>query len=229
MPATALIPARGGSRRITRKNVKEFRGVPAVARVIRTLEQSSIFERIVVSTDDEEVAAIAQDAGAEIPGLRPAGLSGDTTPTIDVVRHAIAHWLSDCDRAAALWVVYPTAVLLSVKALLAAEGSFVQSDSDFLIPVVRYPHPVERRLRLSEDGFLVPDEPAGIASRSQDLPLAFHDAGQFYIGSIASWQRFSPLATGRNIPFEMDADTAVDIDEPEHWLRAERLARLLED
>jgi N-acylneuraminate cytidylyltransferase len=229
MAATALIPARGGSRRIPRKNVKEFLGVPAVARVIRTLEQSSIFDRTVVSTDDDEVASVAENAGAEIPGVRPAGLSGDTTPTIDVVRHAITQWLSDCGPATTLWVVYPTAVLLSVETLLAAEASFVQSEADFLIPVLRYPHPVERRLRLSEDGCLVPDEPASIASRSQDLPAAFHDSGQFYIGSIASWQRFSPLSTGRSIPFEMDPDSAVDIDEPEHWLRAERLVRLLED
>jgi N-acylneuraminate cytidylyltransferase len=228
MSAIAVIPARGGSRRIPRKNLKEFRGIPAVQRVVEILYESGIFGRIVVSTDDEEVAALARESGAEIPGMRPGDLADDYSPTIDVVRHVIDQWLGESSSQVALWAVYPTALLLSVHSLIAAKELFERSETDFLIPVLRYPHPVERRLRISQDGLLLPDEPASVTSRSQDLPPAFHDAGQFYVGSISSWQRFSPLTSGRNLPFEMPPHSAVDIDEPQHWLWAERLAELLE-
>jgi pseudaminic acid cytidylyltransferase len=116
----ALVPARGGSRRIPRKNLKEFLGVPAIARVIATLQQSGIFDRIVVSTDDQEIADVARDAGADVPGRRPDDLADDHATTVDVVRHAIATWLGDVEVSARLWTVYPTAVLLTRETLRAA-------------------------------------------------------------------------------------------------------------
>lgn len=223
----ALVPARGGSRRIPRKNLKNFLGVPAIARVIATLQQSGIFDRIVVSTDDQEISGVARHAGADVPGPRPDDLADDHATTAEVIRHAIDAWLGDLEADARLWAVYPTAVLLTCETLGAARAMFEAAGPDFLIPVLRYAHPVERRLRAAAGGLLIPDEPLALRARSQDLEPAFHDSGQFYVGTIHAWQQFTPLASGRNLAFELPAGSAVDIDEPAHWELAERLA--LED
>lgn len=225
--AVALIPARGGSRRIPRKNVRPFLGVPAIKRVINTVVASGIVDRIVVSTDDHEVASIARDAGAEVPSLRPPELADDHTTTLAVVQHAIETWFSELEPSDHILVVYPTALLLTPDSLREASHRFAGSDADFLVPVLRYPHPVERRLRIDEAGRLRPDEPGHVATRSQDLDPAYHDSGQFYIGLLAAWKDdLSPLAEGRAIAWELAADDAVDIDEPADWARAERLAQL---
>lgn len=223
--AVALIPARGGSRRVPRKNIRPFLGVPAIARVISTLERAEIFNRIVVSTDDPEIAEVSRDSGADVPGYRPAVLSDDYATTVDVVRHAIGAWLFDLNFGTPLWAVYPTALLLRSETLVSAGESFVRTRPDFLVPVLRYPHPVERRFRITSEGVLAADEPAALLARSQDLQPAFHDAGQFYIGTVRAWTEFAPLVTGRNLPFELPAGSAVDVDEPGHWDLAESLAR----
>jgi N-acylneuraminate cytidylyltransferase len=224
----ALIPARGGSKRIPRKNVRPFLGVPAVSRVIEALLGSGAVGRVIVSTDDDEVARFAVTAGAEVPGRRPPELADDYATTMQVVRHAATSWLADVDPKSPLMVIYPTAVLVTSEMIREATECFLKSDVDFLIPVLRYPHPVERRLRIDKSGLLIADEPEKLASRSQDLGPAFHDAGQFYIGRIFAWNDAnlpSPLGSGRALAWEMSTDHAVDIDEPEHWARAEHLAR----
>ena len=223
--AVALIPARGGSRRVPRKNIRPFLGVPAIARVISTLGHSDIFDRILVSTDDPEIAEVSRDAGADVPGYRPAALSDDHATTVDVVRHAIGAWLSDLDEGTPLWTVYPTALLVGSETLVAAGESFVRARPDFLVPVLRYPHPVERRLRITSDGVIAADEPAALLARSQDLEAAFHDAGQFYVGTVRAWKELAPLVSGRSLAFELPAGSAVDVDEPGHWNLAESLAR----
>ncbi len=223
----ALIPARGGSRRIPRKNVRPFLGVPAIARVIDTILAAEVAERIIVSTDDEEVAAIATEHGAEVPGLRPVALADDQTSTLAVVHHAIAAWMSHLEPSDGLLVAYPTAVLLTPGLLQDAAERFDREEAEFLIPVLRYPHPVERRLRIDRSGCLRPDEPQHLASRTQDLEPAYHDAGQFYLGRRSAWQEeASPLAEGRALAWELPGGCAVDIDEPADWDRAEELARL---
>jgi pseudaminic acid cytidylyltransferase len=228
MSSTALIPARGGSRRIPRKNLKALLGIPAIGRVIAVLQQSGIFDEIVVSTEDDEIAEVARAAGAVLPGRRPVGLADDHATTVDVVRHAMSEWLRPSEFTDALWVVYPTAVLLTPRTLLAAKETFDASRMDFLVPVLRYAHPVERRMRRTAEGYLAADDPVALGIRSQDLQPAYHDAGQFYVGTFGAWATLSPLASGRNLGFEVPADEAIDIDEPEHWERAERLARMRE-
>jgi pseudaminic acid cytidylyltransferase len=223
----ALVPARGGSKRIPRKNVRPFLGTPAVVRTIRTILASGVVDRVIVSTDDVEIAQLAREAGAEVPDLRPDELADDHSSTVAVVRHAISAWMNGTDPAAPLLVVYPTAVLLTHELIERAADRFIGSDADFLIPVLRYPHPVERRLRISDVGLLVADEPQHLSSRTQDLEPAFHDAGQFYIGRLRAWMdadNTSPLASGRALAWELPPELAVDIDEPEHWARAEQLA-----
>ncbi len=223
----ALVPARGGSKRIPRKNVRPFLGTPAIVRTIGTALASGLVGRIIVSTDDEEVAQLARDAGADVPGKRPAELADDHASTVAVVRHAISAWMGEVDRDTPLIVVYPTAVLLTADVIKDAAERFIESDADFLIPVLRYPHPVERRLRINVSGLLVADEPHQLSARTQDLQPAFHDAGQFYIGRVHAWVNTaiaSPLSSCRALAWELSPELAVDIDEPEHWRRAEQLA-----
>lgn len=225
----ALVPARGGSRRIPRKNLRPFLGVPAIQRTITTVRESAVADRVIVSTDDDEIAVLSRDAGADVPGIRPAGLADDHATTIEVVRHAILEWLADSERDAVLWVVYPAALLLRPGDLKEARTRFLETGSSFLVPVLRFPHPVERRLRLGSDGVLRADCPEEVGTRTQDLKPAFHDSGQFYVGRISSWLESSPLADPRSVGMELAADRVVDIDEPEDWERAELLARLARD
>lgn len=225
----ALIPARGGSRRIPRKNARPFLGVPAIQRTIATVSGSGVVDRIIVSTDDDEIAGLARDVGAEVPGPRPADLADDHATTLAVVRHAITAWFATVDPATPLWVVYPAALLLRTEDLRRAQDIMERAEAAFLVPVLRYPHPVERRLRIGQDGRLWADDPGHLSTRTQDLEPAFHDAGQFYVGCIASWLESSPLEHERTVGMEFAADRAVDIDEPEDWERAERLAALASD
>lgn len=227
--SVALIPARGGSRRIPRKNVRRFLGVPAIQRTIATVRESGVADRIIVSTDDDEIAALSRDAGAAVPGPRPAALADEHATTIAVVRHAIDEWLVDCNRDSVLWVVYPAALLLRPGDLKGAQTRFEETGRWFLVPLLRYPHPVERRLRIGPDGMIRADHPEDLATRTQDLEPAFHDSGQFYIGRIAAWLESTPLADPRSVGMELAADRAVDIDWPEDWERAELLAELSRD
>jgi N-acylneuraminate cytidylyltransferase len=226
MTSIALIPARGGSRRIPRKNVRPFLGVPAIQRTIRTVRESGVVRRIIVSTDDDEIAALAREAGAEVPGPRPADLADEHAATLAVVRHAIIAWLGGVDASTPLWVVYPAALLLEADDLRNAQTRLQQTAAPFLVPVLRYPHPVERRLRIGDRGLLRADQPEHLTSRTQELEPAFHDAGQFYVGRIASWLESSPLADQSSVGMELSNFRAVDIDEPADWKRAELLAEL---
>lgn len=226
MTGVALIPARGGSRRVPRKNLRPFLGIPAIERVITTIADSGIVERTVVSTDDAEIAHIARAAGAEVPGVRPPSLADDHTPTIDVVRHAIDTWFSGIDPETPLWVIYPTALLLRPETLREADARFRAADADFLLSMLRYPHPIERRLLIEASGLVRPVDPSRMAARTQDLTPSFHDAGQFYIGRIAAWRTSSPLESLRAVGSELPAHAAVDIDGPDDWVRAELLAQV---
>ncbi len=223
----ALVPARGGSKRIPRKNVRSFLGTPAIVRTISTVLASGLVGRVVVSTDDTEIAQLAEGAGACVLGLRPPELADDHASTVAVVRHAISSWMGKLNHDTPLIVVYPTAVLLTDAVIKAAAERFIESGVDFLVPVLRYPHPVERRLRINASGLLVADEPQQLSARTQDLEPAFHDAGQFYIGRVRAWSdtgNASPLNSGRALAWELPSELAIDIDEPEHWARAEGIA-----
>lgn len=219
-----LIPARGGSRRLPRKNVRPFLGVPAIQRVIRTLQDAGVFDRIIVSTDDGEIAQLAKEAHAEVPGRRPARLADDHTTTISVVRHAIEAWMTSGTPDEPLWVIYPTALLLPAQALQAANERYLELSPEFLYSVLRYRHPIERRLILDPRGRVRSVQPEHAGTRTQDLVATFHDAGQFYVGSMHSWRSGDPLSSDDAVGFELPRDSVVDIDEPADWAHAEALA-----
>lgn len=222
----AVIPARGGSRRIPRKNLRPFLGRPIIARVIATARASELFDAIIVSTDDEEIAAVAREAGAGTPFMRPASLADELTGTYEVLRHAV-DWLDAAGRSPdAICCLYPTAVFVTADDLRAACAMLDKQETDCVFAAVPYAHPVQRALIDAGDGRMCPAYPEDFARRTQDLPQAWHDAGQFY------WLRATRLGSDLGasldhaLPFRMARHRVQDIDTPEDWEHAERLYRI---
>jgi N-acylneuraminate cytidylyltransferase len=216
----AIIPARGGSKRIARKNLKPFDGVPMIVRSIRTALDSGLFERVVVSTDDEEIAQLARAHGADVPFLRPADLSDDFTGTAAVIVHALQQ-LPDFDYACC---VYATAPLLQVRYLRQGFDLLEQhADKSFAFSVSNFGFPIQRALTLDGQGALTALYPEFRNTRSQDLPEAFQDAGQFYWGRSEAWLRGEVLFSPASLPVILPRHLVQDIDTPEDWTRAEYL------
>lgn len=223
MKVVGLIPARGGSQRIPRKNVKSFAGRPAISRVAEAMEESGVFSEIAVSTDVEEIAQIA-GARADVHWVpRPADLSDSLTGVRPVIQHAVTVLgLADED---VLGVFYATAVLLTKEDVRESYEMFVEVESDFLLSAATYPGPIERALELTPEGFLQAKFPESQGARSQDLPDSYRDLGQFYWGTVAAWKTTTPVAMARSAPFIIDSTRAIDIDTPADWDQAEVVYR----
>jgi len=216
----AIIPARGGSKRIPRKNLKPFDGVPMIARSIRTALDSGLFDQVVVSTDDEEIAELAQAHGAQVPFLRPAELADDFTGTAAVIVHALQQ-LPHFDYACC---VYATAPLLQARFLRQGFELLEQHpDKSFAFSVTDFGFPVQRALTLDGQGALTALYPEFRNTRSQDLPAAFQDAGQFYWGRSEAWLRGEILYSPASLPVILPRHLVQDIDTAEDWKRAEYL------
>jgi N-acylneuraminate cytidylyltransferase len=216
----AIIPARGGSKRIPRKNLLPFDGVPMIVRSIRTALDSGLFDQVVVSTDDAEIAEVARAHGAQVPFLRPAALADDFTGTAAVIVHALQQ-LPAFDYACC---VYATAPLLQVRYL--REGFELlqrHSDKSFAFSVCDFGFPVQRALTLDGQGALTALYPEFRNTRSQDLPEAFQDAGQFYWGRSEAWLRGEVLYSPASLPVILPRYLVQDIDTPQDWKRAEYL------
>lgn len=224
----AVIPARGGSKRIPRKNIRPFAGRPMIAYAIEAARASGVFGRIVVSTDDAEIAAAARAAGAEVPFVRPGHLADDMTPTVPVVVHALKACEQDGHLFRHVCCIYPGVPLLEPGDLVNALAILEKSRASYVFPVVAFPSPIQRALRRLADGSTQPFHPEHASTRTQDLEPAYHDAGQFYWGRTQAWR------AGLNI--HQNATTlvlpewrCVDIDTPDDWHRAEALYRALRD
>jgi N-acylneuraminate cytidylyltransferase len=216
----AIIPARGGSKRIPRKNLAPFDGVPMIVRSIRTVLDSGLFDQVVVSTDDAEISEVARAHGAQVPFMRPAALADDFTGTAAVIVHALQQ-LPAFDFACC---VYATAPLLQVRYL--REGFELlerHSDKSFAFSVCDFGFPVQRALTLDGQGALTALYPEFRNTRSQDLPEAFQDAGQFYWGRSAAWLRGEVLYSPASLPVILPRHLVQDIDTPQDWKRAEYL------
>ncbi len=218
----AVIPARGGSKRIPRKNVRPFAGLPLIAHAIRTARASGLFDHVVVSTDDDEIAEIARRAGAELPFVRPAELADDHTGTVPVVGHAIGACRALGWRVEQVCCIYPAVPLLPVAVLAEALALLASGDSDYVFPVLAFRSPIQRALRRGDDGRTQPFYPESTQTRTQDLPPAFHDAGQFYWGRAQAWLDGLSLH-GNARTLVLPDDSVVDIDTPDDWARAEAL------
>jgi pseudaminic acid cytidylyltransferase len=220
----AIIPARGGSKRIPRKNIRDFAGRPMIGYAIGAARESGVFYRIVVSTDDAEIAATAREQGADVPFMRPPELSNDTAGTVPVIQHAMQ--ALQCPADAQVCCIYPGVPLLQAKVLREALDLLQTGGGDFVFPVLEFPSPVQRALVRDADGSTRSMFPEHADTRTQDLTPAYHDAGQFYWGSAAAWlSGRSPHLGARTLVLPSWA--AVDIDTPDDWSRAEALFRAL--
>ena len=220
----AVIPARGGSKRIPGKNVRPFCGRPIIAYSIQAALESGAFERVVVSTDDEEIARVAREHGAEVPFVRPAELSDDHTGTGPVVAHA-AEALGVLDEGL-VCCIYATAPFVTAADLLRGREVLEGEGADFAFSVTSYAFPIQRALRVNGARVQMFD-PGAFATRSQDLEEAWHDAGQFYWGTAAAWRSGKPLFTPDAAAVPLPRHRVQDIDTEEDWARAELMFRAL--
>ncbi|HRF12860.1 pseudaminic acid cytidylyltransferase [Candidatus Accumulibacter contiguus] len=224
----AIIPARGGSKRIPRKNVKLFCGKPMIAWSIDAAHASGLFDHIVVSTDDIEISEVAKAYGAEVPFMRPAALSDDHTGTSPVVAHAIEWYRAQGGMPDPVCCIYATAPFVSTADLQRGLQLLTDSGSDFAFSVTRYTFPIQRAIKLTEEGRVQMFQPAHFNTRSQDLEEAFHDAGQFYWGRAAAWIADKPVFSTIAMPVILPRHRVQDIDTPEDWERAEWMFKALQ-
>lgn len=216
----AVIPARGGSKRIPRKNIKEFCGKPIIAYAISAAKESGLFDRIVVSTDDDEIATIAKQFGAETPFIRPIELSNDYTPTVPVVSHSIEICRELGWKVDDVCCIYPCAPFVEVRDLVGVHQQFIKSRSNYCFPVTEFPSPIQRALNILSDGKIHPYFPDFKNTRTQDLEPAYYDAGQFYWGKAEDWLRDLSIH-GNAMGYIIPNYRVVDIDSAQDWLRAE--------
>ena len=225
----ALIPARGGSKRIPRKNIRPFRGRPMIAWSIAAAQAAGCFDRILVSTDDEEIAEVASRHGAEVPFLRPAHLADDQATTQAVVLHTV-QWCEQQGLAVeAVCCLYATAPFVQPGDLAQAADLLEHAPlQSFVFTATSFPFPIQRAIRIDADGRSAMFQPEHFNTRSQDLEEAYHDAGQFYWARPEAWASSGNLFDdGR--PLLLPRWRVQDIDTEEDWQRAELLHRLLEE
>lgn len=219
----AVIPARGGSKRIPRKNIKPFGGRPMISWSIAAARESELFDRIIVSTDDDEIASISRGEGADVPFMRPAELSDDNTGTIPVMAHAVA-WLNARGEVAdEVCCIYATAPFIEAADLCHGLDVLRTSGADFAFSVTSYAAPIQRALRLNCDGRVEMFDPNHFNSRSQDLEEAWHDAGQFYWGRREAWLSHRALFGTHAAAVVLSRHRVQDIDTQADWQRAELL------
>lgn len=217
----AVIPARGGSKRIPRKNIKPFLGKPMIGWAIEEAQASQCFDRIIVSTDDDEIASVARRFGVETPFRRPPELSDDHTGTKDVIAHAIQTEIDCGNIPTAVCCIYPTAALLKKEFLIQGLRALEQTDCDYAISVTRYAFPIQRAIRLNATGRIEMLYPEHEGCRSQELETSYHDAAQFYWGQTAAWLSKRSLFSAGTVPIVLPHYLAQDIDTIEDWIHAE--------
>lgn len=218
-----IIPARGGSKRIPRKNIKPFCGKPMLHWPVTAAQDANVFDRIILSTDDAEFANLGRDLGLDVPFERPAELADDHATTVDVIAHAIR--TLDVPDDTAVCCLYATAPFVQSRDLV--EGLQALPSNDFVIPVTSYAFPIQRSFRRDGDGTVSMFNPEEYQTRSQDLEEAYHDAGMFYWATAGQW------ASGKS-PFDGKVGSLIlprvrvqDIDTPEDWDQAEAMFRAL--
>ena len=224
----AIIPARGGSKRIPRKNIRAFNGKPILAYSIEAARESGCVDRVMVSTDDPEIADVARALGAEIPFIRPHNLSDDQTHLDAVMSHAV-RWLMDQGHVPEFVCgLFATAPFLS-GALLHEGLHRLQAspDKQYAFGVAKFSFPIQRAVRITPLGGIEPFQPACMRMRSQDLEEAYHDAGQFFWGRAEAILNRAALFSPTSIPIVIPSHRVQDIDTPEDWARAEWMHKAL--
>ena len=223
----AVIPARGGSKRIPRKNIKEFSGKPIIAWSIEAALMSGCFDRVVVSTEDQEIAEVARHCGAEVPFVRPQELSGDYIGTIPVIKHAIEWFEAQSITFEEVCCIYATAPFITPDDLRKGLDVLRTSRCDFVLAVTSFSFPIQRAVRISGNGRIEMFQPEHFNTRSQDLEHAYHDTGQFCWGNSSAWKEELPLFSHKVAPVILPRYRVQDIDTPEDWIRAEFMFKAL--
>ena len=223
----AVIPARGGSKRIPRKNIKLFCGKPMIAWSIEAAVESGCFDRVIVTTDDAEIAAVAKEWGADVPFMRPPELSDDFAGTIPVIAHAV-DWLEAQNlQPKAVCCLYATAPFVQADDLRRGLEILREQAVDYAFSMTSYAFPIQRAIKLTENGRVSMFYPEHFNSRSQDLDESYHDAGQFYWGTVDAWRQHKSIFSEEAAPVLLPRHRVQDIDTPEDWVRAEWMFKTL--
>ena len=222
-----LIPARGGSKRIPRKNIRSFQGKPMISWSISTALAANCFDRVIVSTDDSEIADVARSEGADVPFMRPSQLADDQASTQSVVLHAL-DWLNEngqnCDAICCLYATAP--FVLSEDLFAAYQRLLAARPGTVVFAATSFPFPIQRAVRLDQSGYSTMFHPEYFTTRSQDLEEAYHDAGQFYWATPVTWREKQNLFDGA-LPLILPRWRVQDIDTEEDWRRAELLHQII--
>ena len=217
----AVIPARGGSKRIPRKNIKDFCGKPMIAWSIEAAKNSGLFDRIIVSTDDVEIAEVAKQWGAEVPFMRPVELSNDYAGTTEVIAHATQWALDQGLDLDAVCCIYATAPFVQEADLKRGLEALESGDWAYAFTATDFAAPIFRSFKQNADGGIEMFFPEYFSTRSQDLPTALHDAGQFYWGRPSAWLEGKRIFDRHSVPIIVPRWRVQDIDNQDDWERAE--------
>lgn len=225
MSHIALIPARGGSKRIPGKNIRDFLGKPLIAYSIEAAKEADCFARIIVSTDSPDIKNVAEEYGAEVPFLRPDDIAGDHATSLDVIKHGL-NWLGDQgSMPQLLCCIYATAPFIRSADILSGMRMLANNpEAAYAFSVTSFPFSIQRALKLAPAG-LEMFQPEHMSTRSQDLEAAYHDAGQFYWGRPESFLTDIPLFSRASLPIILPRHLVCDIDSEQDWQQAELLYR----
>lgn len=219
----AIIPARGGSKRIPKKNIKLFAGKPIISYSIKVAQETRLFDRIIVSTDSEEIAEVAKTCGAEAPFIRPAELADDFTGDVPVIIHVLT-WLQEHDRLPEYFCyIYATAPFVQSRYIIEGFNLLKKRNAITAFSVTTFPYPIFRALKIDDDGCVEMFWPEHENSRSNDLPEAYHDAGHFYWGNTKRFLTEKKIFSSDSVPVILPRYLVQDIDTPEDWETAEKM------
>ena len=221
MSIVAVITARGGSKRIPRKNIKEFMGKPMLTYAVEAAVNSKVFDEVMVSTDDVEIAEIAKQFGAKVPFMRSEKTANDFATTADVLDEVISEYKKSGKTFDELCCIYPCVPFLTADVIKNAYEKFKTSGADRLTPVVKYSFPIQRAFKLNEQGLLEYREPENAPKRSQDLEPMYHDVGMFY------FYKTEKMNSDKIAMLEMDEAMVQDIDNESDWRMAETKYRIM--
>jgi len=228
MSIVAIIPARGGSKRIPNKNIKSFAGQPIISYSIKAAQETNLFDRIIVSTDSEEIAEVAESYGAEAPFIRPAELADDFAGTIPVLIHAL-NWFNEHDSATDYFCcIYATAPLIRPEFIRRGFGLLQKKEATAAFSATTFAYPIFRALKIGDNNRVEMFWPEHENSRSNDFPETYHDAGQFYWGNTEKFVREKRLFSSDAIPIILPRYLVQDIDTPEDWEIAEKMYSVLQ-
>lgn len=223
----AVIPARGGSKRIPKKNIRDFCGKPIIAYSIEAALELDIFDHVLVSTDDDEIASVARSFGAETPFLRPTEISDEYVGTNAVVKHAIQWFQEQGDQVTLACCIYATAPFVHPDYLREGHDKICNSQKSFAFSITRFPFPIQRAIRINDVGEVDAFWPEHIDTRSQDLEAAYQDAGQFYWGKARAFLTDEVIFSNLSLPVILPYYLVQDIDTLEDWHCAELMYEAL--